>query len=92
MTPLNHFLTLKIPTYSNDHALILKKVLDVDKELKPESCHREISVNDSELIMYILIFLKGRHIHTDSLKLARTISSSLLDSIINVQKTLEEFR
>ena len=51
MTLLNHFLTLKIPTYSQEHAQILKKVLDVDKELKPESCQREISVNESELIM-----------------------------------------
>ena len=42
---------LIIPTNSKEHAEIIKNVLDVDQELKPESCKKEISVLESELIM-----------------------------------------
>jgi tRNA threonylcarbamoyladenosine modification (KEOPS) complex Pcc1 subunit len=70
---------IKLKLDSHHDASIIKQVLDVDKELKSE-CSRNISVQQDEIIIQI---------RTESLKLLRTVSSSLLESLIHIQQTIE---
>jgi hypothetical protein len=78
---MNHFLEIKLSLHSHDHASIIKQVLDVDKELKSE-CSRSIIVEQDEIIIQI---------RTESLKLLRTVSTSIMESLIQIQKTLDFF-
>ncbi|KAF9976395.1 hypothetical protein BGZ73_008673 [Actinomortierella ambigua] len=82
MTTLDEHLALEIPFPSPRLADIAAKVLEVDKDLKPEVSQRVIRTQDSSLII---------EFNTSTLKLLRTVVNSQLDMVRMVVETMEAF-
>ncbi|KAG0244795.1 hypothetical protein BGW41_006353 [Actinomortierella wolfii] len=82
MTALHERLTLQIPFPSPRLADIAAKVLEVDKDLKPEVSQRVIRTEDSSLVI---------EFSTSTLKLLRTVVNSQLDMVRMVVETMEAF-
>ncbi|KAF9161142.1 hypothetical protein DFQ27_007386 [Actinomortierella ambigua] len=82
MTSLDEHLTLEIPFPSPRLAEIAAKVLEVDKDLKPEVSQRVIRTDDSSLII---------EFNTSTLKLLRTVVNSQLDMVRMVVETMGAF-
>ena len=45
---------MRVPFPSAEHAVKVKRVIDVDGELRPEISRRQLSVEDKELVLYVL--------------------------------------
>lgn len=84
-----------------EHAVIIKKVLDVDPELKPSLITREIEAHpDGTLLMYGLfciilpvsdLYLKYRHFEATELRTLRVASNSILELLHTIMQTIEQF-
>ena len=69
-----------------------KKVLDVDKELKPQISCRSLTVEGS--ILEMQVFKESheiRHYACESIRVLRLCTSSFLESVALVYQTMEAF-
>ena len=73
---------ISIPFLNENHAMIAMRSLSVDKDPKNSNVIKTWNVNENTLNVTI---------HSDSLKLLRTVSSSFYEMILPVVETLKEF-
>ncbi|KAI0077927.1 Pcc1-domain-containing protein [Panus rudis PR-1116 ss-1] len=77
-----HTVTIRVPFASEQHALIAKQAIEVDKELQPDVVHRSIEVEKDELVAKFT---------TLTVRLARLTVNAFLDNVELVVRTLGEF-
>jgi len=75
-------MTFRIPFTSQEHAIIAKRVMDVDKELQADSVKRMLQVEDNELVVTF---------QTLTIRLARLTVNSFLENLDLIVRTLGEF-
>jgi len=71
-----------IPCLSDEHADLIKRVIEVDRELQPHAVKRVLRVEDNVLIATI---------STLTVRLARLSLNAFLENVDLIVKTLQEF-
>jgi len=77
-----HTVTIRIPFLTAEHAIIAKRVIEVDKELQPHVVKRTIEVQNDVLVCTLQSF---------TVRLARLTTNSFLENVELVVRTLAEF-
>ena len=94
--------TVTIPFLSEEHAQIVKQVLDVDRELQPHAVKRVLEVHGNNLIAFVplrsqdsesinLSLWHARKLSTLTIRLARLSTNALLENVDLIVHTLDEF-
>lgn len=76
-------ISLTIPLPSAESASLARDVLSVDKELKRSGVQRKIEINAENLVITF---------HGNDLKKLRVAVNSMIQNIILVVKTIEQFK
>ena len=74
--------TIRLQFLNPEHALLAKRVLEVDDELQPDRAARSLSVSGSELVATLT---------ATEAKVLRVTVSSFFDAAATVSRTLAEF-
>jgi len=74
--------TVSIPCLSEEHAKIVKQVIEVDRELQPHAVKRVLQVQDNTVVATI---------STLTIRLARLSLNAFLENVDLVVRTLQEF-
>ncbi|KAG8935067.1 hypothetical protein FRC01_009107 [Tulasnella sp. 417] len=77
-----HTMTIKLPMVSEEHATIVKRVIDVDKELQSHVVKRTLTTEGNVLVATF---------KTLTVRLARLTLNSFLENVDLVVRTLSEF-
>ncbi|KIO34307.1 hypothetical protein M407DRAFT_127244 [Tulasnella calospora MUT 4182] len=77
-----HTMTIKLPMASEEHATIVKRVIDVDKELQSHVVKRTLTTEGNVLVATF---------KTLTVRLARLTLNSFLENVDLVVRTLSEF-
>jgi len=75
-------MTIRVPFRSAGHALIAKRAIEVDPERQPRVAKRTLAVEDNVLIAEFSLL---------TVRLARLVANSYLESVELVARTLETF-
>ncbi|KAI8915291.1 transcription factor Pcc1-domain-containing protein, partial [Powellomyces hirtus] len=74
--------TIRVPFPSQRLAEVAQKVLSVDREVKPNECSKEFTVEDAFLVVCI---------RAVSVRVLRTSASAFFDFVALVANTMEAF-
>jgi len=77
-----HTIKVSIPCLSEEHAKIVKQVIEVDRELQPHAVKRTLDVEGLNIIVTI---------STLTIRLARLSLNAYLENVDLVVRTLHEF-
>ncbi|KAF8339566.1 uncharacterized protein EI90DRAFT_2907177, partial [Cantharellus anzutake] len=73
---------IRVPFLTADHALIAKRAIEVDPERQPHLAKRTLTVEGNVLVAKFSLM---------TVRLARLVSNSFLESVELVARTLEAF-
>ncbi|KAF9048536.1 CTAG/Pcc1 family [Panaeolus papilionaceus] len=82
MTSSWHSITIDVPFACHEHAVITKRVIEVDAELQPHAVKRELSVQGDVLTATF---------QTLTARLARLTVNAFLENVELVVRTIEHF-
>jgi len=77
-----HTVTIRVPFFSHEHALISKQAIEVDKERQPKVVKRALEVDGDILVATF---------STLTVRLARLVINAFLENVDLVARTLEAF-
>jgi len=77
-----HTVTVRVPFFSHEHALIAKKAIEVDKERQPKVVKRTLEVDGETLVATF---------STLTVRLTRLVLNAFLENVELVVRTLEAF-